>query len=193
MHICVRSCLGLAGGLGAVFIEASDRIWGSVEESGDGQAGHLGLPLAGLGKEELVTSDMELTQTRPSLPIGLWCLEGSSSHLRDQIPRAPGLSDFPSPSSLTRKLLEPGWGCFRGGGVRTRGGGEQESSQILGRGRGAGRGPEPGPSICLASETRKKAWSILWAEATRGLPGGGKIWLGILWRVFQVRDCWARP
>ena len=35
VHICVYPCLGLAVGLGSVFIKARDKRWGSVEESGD--------------------------------------------------------------------------------------------------------------------------------------------------------------
>lgn len=42
MPIFVCPCLSLAVGLGPVFIKARDRIWGSVEESGDKLPGHLG-------------------------------------------------------------------------------------------------------------------------------------------------------
>ena len=59
---------------------------------------------------------------------------------------------------------------------------------------GGGEGDtELGPGICLATAARKRTWSSWEAEATGRLPGGGNIWLGILWSVFQVRARWARP
>jgi hypothetical protein len=53
-------------------------------------------------------------------------------------------------------------------------------------------GAQTRSELISAPAARKGMWSIFWARVIDRLPRRENTWLRILWRVFQVGDCWAR-